>query len=420
MTCRSPWSLIVLAAVGIGVLALLWMLAVPSRTGLAERSLSAFESGPHGLRALYLLGRRMNLNVALGTTSVSLLTGAGTIVIGPEELLAGVPFLPEFDESTVWKLLDRGIDVLYLAPIDELPQPDEKESNAPTDDEETPPAATGDEVDTAGTRVSYELNEDGSARFHVGPADSAFFSDAETLEVASIDLEQDSRWKLWERLEGRAQKVFWLGDTGKPLLTVYQGARGKLVALFASEILTNDNIGRADNVVLAYNLLRELDSPLGTYFLESIHGYHRASVGFTNLLVFTTWGRLVILAAIAVFLALMPQVFPLGRLRSGHRQLWPSPVERVRAQARLWQRGGMFAPALRFAVNCALRGEADARDSVPGFGRLLAASKAPRERVRELEEVVSGRRKPDAAARRELIRAYGLALRQRGHRQPYI
>ena len=436
---RKYRGLVTLALVAVLVLALLWMLAVPSQTQTAEHPLSAFEPGPHGLRALYLLGRRMNLNVRLGTTSPDLLSGAGTIVIGAEGHTAGAP-LPaplQIDENDIWTLLDRGMHVLYLSPVETLPNapggkaPASHKSQSAVEEPSNDPAARsseassqpdslGKEATTVSEQIPFEMAEDGTVTFRVGNIDSPFFASARTLEAPGFDLGGESRWKLWKRLAGSAQQVYWLGETGKPFLAVYQASRGKLVALFVSEVLINDNIARADNVVFAYNLLQQVDSPLGTYFLESIHGHYRSSVGLTNLLVFTSWGHLIILAAIAVLMSLMAQVFPLGRKRATHREQFPSPIERVRAQAQLWRRSGMFVPAMHFALDCSCPGKAGTDETTRSLSRVLTAAGISRQHIHEIEQAMAGQHKLGATARKEMIRAYGVALRKRGHQQTRI
>jgi len=430
-------GLIAVGVLGIVVLTLLWMLAVPGQQRVAQRSLSAFEAGSNGLRALYLLGRRMNLNVSLGTTPLDLLTGAGTVVIGPEDVDLPFPGQPEFTEKDIWKLLDRGTDVLYLAPVpawqppesgDEASPPDMEPADSPEemvhrslDDEElgTQPEGSSQSA-VAGQRIALEKGEQGAVTFHVGEIDSEYFAGATTLRVSEADMDSDRRWNLWKSMASGAQEVYWLGDTGKPLLAVYQGPRGKLVALFVSEILTNGNIGNADNVVLGYNLLKESDSPLGTYFLESIHGHHRSSVGLTNLLVFTSWGRLLVLAAIAVLIALMQQVFPLGRKRVAPRDRFPSPLERVHALAQLWRRGKMFVPAMRFALACTMLGESEAGKTPQRLRDLLRNAGGRDRSIQAFEETLMGKLRPTGSQRSEMIRLYARALSQRGPLQPYI
>ncbi len=202
-----------------------------------------------------------------------------------------------------------------------------------------------------------------TAREGVVPAEAAHALTADVDEVLV-----PGEYRLVGSSEGRPQ------DVGEPVVLLADAAgaaamalpigRGMVIALAEAEMLANANIGRADNVVFAANLVFAGGAPAAVYFDEYQHGVRREIFSGPRVDPRPFQHTALALLAVAV-------IFAIGR---GKRFGAPVPAagparrgaaDHVRAFAGLYERAGAGGAAAAMLA-CGLRRRLARATGVPG------------------------------------------------------
>jgi len=349
---------------------------------------------------------------------LSVLPYGSTILVGDDIPYRG--WERYLDRQELWDTAgSRAANVIYLTAVQDHafvatnePAPEDLETVTPIeDDSEALDPELGEQVEVF--EVPWELGSDGYTRMHTANLDSAIFKGVRLLEAGSFTPTMVPPLSANRELAQAAREVYLFRGTDRPLVVTAQLGRGTWITVFAAELFANRDIGRADNVVFAYNVAAEAGKAgVGpVYFLESIHGYSVEDTGVLSLLLFTWWGQLALLGLVGAVIIYLPSMFPLGREVETPVVKFPSALLRVRALAEIWRRSPDQTAARKFAVAAALGIEPDTIGARKITGMLQELG-YPQVRAAELaNELASGE---DGRMRAEVIRAYNRLVQRFG------
>lgn len=382
-----------------------------------ENALSATAKTPLGMNALFTLLKQHGINADYFGQALELLPKGATLVVGDDAPLSHFTSMVEREDYTE-AARGRGNTVIYLPPIShknfdafaqsaggETPaEPERLASTRPPAQRETLPSLP---LSAKVYELPWEIDSRGYIHISVEGMPEDVFTGVKKLTGGGLSPYGIKPLDGNSELAKGARAVYYFMNTNRPFLVESAIGQGVWVEVNASELFTNRDIGKDDNAVFAYNLLRAHEGK-GLLFLESIHGFAQGGVGATALLFFTWWGQLILLLTFCAFLYFLKAVFPLGKDIETPLIAFPSALERVRAQAELWRHGRHGYAALRYSIANALG--LSGADATKQLAVMLAQEGfSPVAAFKLAEEMMgaSGRRVPQ-----ETLRAYGRILRR--------
>lgn len=385
---------------------------------MPENALSATAKTPLGMNALYLLLKDNGVEVNYFGQDIALLPPGSTLVVGddaPEKPVASTLERADYTKAA----LERGNTVVYLPPIsgksftplpktaEETNSTDSKPQTAEVKDKALLPAEIMPKT-PKGVKVHelpWEIDGDGYIHITVKGISDPVFAGVQKLTGGGLSPYDIKPLEASRNALDSAKSIYVFKGTSRPFLAIYELGKGKWIDANASELFTNRDIGKEDNAVFAYNLLREHQGK-GIWFLESIHGYATGGVGAPTLLFFSWGGQLILLLAFCALLFFLKQMFPLGKDIETALIVFPSTLERVRAQAELWRYGKQTRAAMRFGLAYALGlGADDAPRQLAAW--LAEEGRTPAEAQQLAIEMLSSGSKRISP---EAMRAYGRIL----------
>jgi len=411
---RGLQTLLSLAAIA-AIVALLLYVAQPGGD-TAENPLSATSTTPLGMNAFYQLLKSERMQPAFFGYEPEMAPYGSALFVGDDIPYSG--WQRYLDRDRLWEAAAaRALNVVYLPPLQDhafeppggaAPAEPGTVARAEGGELEPPPLPAGVEV----REIAWELGRDGYTRIFPDGVKTGALRGIRLLEAGGFSPAMVPPLGENEKILQAARVVYLFEGTDRPFLVAAKVGRGTWTMVSASELFTNRDIGRADNVVLAYNLAADARGAGGpVYFLESIHGYSVSDTGVLNLLFFTWWGQLALFGLLGAVVIYLPSMFPLGREVVTPVVKFPSALLRVQALAEMWRKSPDRVAVRRFALATALGIEPDAGGARRAAGMLQEVG-YPQSRARQLaEELVSGE-VPTMSA--EAIRAYGRLVQRFG------
>lgn len=385
---------------------------------MPENALSATAKTPLGMNALYLLLKDNGVEVNYFGQDLALLPPESALVVGDDA--PAMPIASELERADYTKAaLERGNTVIYLPPVSgkdfasfpkaaeetkadgTKPIAAEVKNNAALPAEVMPKAPKGVKVQ----ELPWEIDGAGYIHITVDGITDPLFKGVHKLTGGGLSPYDIKPLDASRNALDSAKSLYVFKGTSRPFLAVYELGKGKWIEASASELFTNRDIGKEDNAVFAYNLLSQNQGD-GIWFLESIHGYAAGGVGAPTLLFFSWWGQLILLLAFCVLLFFLKHMFPLGKDIESALIVFPSTLERVRAQAELWRHGKQSRAAMRFGLAYALGiGAGDAPRQLAAW--LAEEGRTPAEAQQLAAEMLTS---ADRRISPEAMRAYGRIL----------
>lgn len=385
---------------------------------MPENALSATAKTPLGMNALFVLLKDNGVEVNYFGQDLALLPPGATLVVGDDA--PAMPIASTLERADYTKAaLERGNTVIYLPPVsgknftsfpkaaEEAKAAGAKPEAADVKDKAALPAEIMPKT-PKGVKVHelpWEIDDGGYIHITVDVISDPVFAGVHKLTGGGLSPYDIKPLDASRNALESAKSIYVFEGTSRPFLVVYELGKGKWIDASASELFTNRDIGKEDNAVFAYNLLHQHEGE-GVWFLESIHGYAAGGVGAPTLLFFSWWGQLILLLAFCALLFFLKQMFPLGKDIETPLIVFPSTLERVRAQAELWRHGRQARAAMRFGLAYALGlGADDAPRQLAAW--LTEEGKPPAEAQQLAAEMLAGR---GARISPEAMRAYGRIL----------
>ena len=171
-----------------------------------------------------------------------------------------------------------------------------------------------------------------------------------TADLTGVEVPSEGRLHVMERApaeeDRQVAEVLLADDSGAPVAVAVEHGRGTVLALAEAEMLANATLPKADNVVLAANLVFAGGAPEMVYFDEYHHGFVGAGGVLAGAEVDATPFRNTALALLAV-----AAIYALGRSRRFGAAVRRSDASRrssadyVRALAQIYARAGAGRPA---------------------------------------------------------------------------
>jgi len=375
---------------------LLYLTAKPM--GSSGGPLSVYSSGKTGIRALYLLSKRLGYKPVIHRQSPILVPkGAKAVFSQGWGLDAGST---EVLRSFIDKALRRGQKLVYLAPMatEPLLTENEKEEQKMGDamkrqgmdkvnregksqgasmkahsepggaDQPTPSKQEKNQKEPAPAKLAkppitriYELewraDREGVTITSANYSHThRYLRDVNLLKSPTLEISELHTVSAWEKRLGEMDEVYVLEGTVKPILGVMRRGEGELVAVFAPHFLTNREIGLADNVVFAHNLIAPEGEPKARkdgrlYFLASMFGLRNLPIGVTGIFFFTPGGRIALFLLLAVIGFLLPRIFAVGRDYRADEDKFPSPNEKIMALGAMLNHQGLFKESFKAGIS---------------------------------------------------------------------
>jgi hypothetical protein len=385
---------------------------------MPENALSATAKTPLGMNALYVLLKDNGVEVNYFGQDLALLPPGSTLVVGddaPEKPVASTLERADYTKAA----LERGNTVIYLPPVSgkdfasfskmaEEAKSEVVKPKAPEVKEAIVQPAEKMPKTPKGVKVHelpWEIDSDGYIHITVNGISDPVFAGVHKLTGGGLSPYDIKPLDASRNAIDSAKSIYVFKGTSRPFLVTYELGKGTWIDASASELFTNRDIGKEDNAVFAYNLLSQ-NQGKGIWFLESIHGYAAGGVGAPVLLFFSWWGQLILLLAFCLLLFFLKQMFPLGKDIETALIVFPSTLERVRAQAELWRHGRQSRAAMRFGLAYALGlGAEDASRQLAAW--LTEEGRTPAEaQLLATEMLTSGGKRISP----EAMRAYGRIL----------
>ncbi len=385
---------------------------------MPENALSATAKTPLGMNALYLLLINNGVEVNYFGQDMALLPPGSTLVVGDDA--PAMPVASELERADYTKAaLERGNTVVYLPPISDKnfasfpkaaqeakvagakPEAAEVKDKAAQPAEYMPKTPKGVKV----YELPWEIDDGGYIHITVEGTSDPVFAGVHKLTGGGLSPYDIKPLDASRNAIDSAKSIYVFKGTSRPFLVTYELGKGRWIEASASELFTNRDIGKEDNAVFAYNLLSQNQGE-GVWFLESIHGYAAGGVGAPTLLFFSWWGQLILLLAFCLLIFFLKQMFPLGKDVETALIVFPSTLERVRAQTELWRHGRQTRAAMRFGLAYALGlGADDAPRQLTAW--LTDEGRTPAEAQQLAAEMLAGR---GTRILPEALRAYGRIL----------
>ncbi len=198
--------------------------------------------------------------------------------------------------------------------------------------------------DTRIIELPWDIDEDGGIHVYP-PGNFRVFADVREIHTKTLRLEDAYVLEFWNEELGGMEEAYVLKGTSIPVLAFKKSLSSSFVALLVPQVLTNAEIGLADNVILAYNLLT-FNRVTPIFFVETLGGVAIPSVGVTSLLLFTKGGKFILAVLAVLIIALLPYMFPLGKHYASEQAKFPSQMERMRAFSSMIGQGRLFKQAV--------------------------------------------------------------------------
>ena len=416
-------------------------------------SLSVYSSGKTGIRALYLLSKKLGYKPVIHRQS-PVLVPKGAKAVFSQRWTGGADSTGLL-RASIEKALRRGLKLVYLAPITSeafLSQEQKKkhekggEANGQREAEvrknhgagsayiELPPEASktnqpkphkvkenhgkaiaNGKSATSNSRKIFELewrvDREGVTISTANYGDThKYLRDVNLLKSQTVAINELHSLSAWEKRLGEMDEVYVLEGTVKPILGVMRQGEGELIAVFAPHFLTNQEIGMADNVVFAHNLIvpegkHQAGKEKGLYFLTSMFGLRSLPIGVTGIFFFTAGGRIALFLLVVVMGFFIPRIFAIGRDYRVDEDRFPSPNEKIMALSTMLQNQKLFKESFRAGLlflnprlNFATEHE---------FSNFLVSELGIRENeARRAANLLFSKAKPSPSEKQELIKIY--------------
>lgn len=390
------------------------LVVLPILTGPSSRAgkpLSARATNPEGLRALYLLMRKLGYPATIYMRSTALIPAGSKVVVPFSEISEGED-TTGYSLDKINQLLQRGVDVVIIGELNltatslsnpnnpigksglpknaikNIPLMDKASASAPMAPREKwmysffpgsrnycgysekplikTPGALGnnqqEEQDKLEGERTYEgpsaakihelfWNLDESGGLHIFPERGrGVFQNVHELHTKGFNFDRAVTWNsMIERL-GKFSEVYILSGTKIPVYATRLSQSGNLSVVFLADILTNKEIGLADNVIFAFNAIRPRGSGEGLYFLETVRGFYLSQTGATSLLFLTRYGRVLLALLGIILISVLPRVFPLGKHFTIREGKFPPEIEKVTALGNFLRKQKLLKDAFLFAI----------------------------------------------------------------------
>ncbi len=403
------------------IVSLVFSLSIKAQPHKADgEPLSAYSTGAKGIRALYLLAKRLKMRPVIHNRPLVLIPrGAFVVLTGSaknqsHKLFAPYPF---YDLQSITSQMEKGTSFLLLMPLpnetvdisstgpqsvkrskvetksekndknlliknESIPNVEAKENmlklksnehgaresdrevkistNLHNIEERRAEQRQKEQIHSKIYEVAWEKDEKGGMHIFL-PKTSALFNEVTHIYIKRNIEELEYVSTYYQNLLDSLDEVYILKGTLVPLLGAKSIESARLTILFISDILTNEEIGLVDNVVFANNLL-QLRGEMPLYFFHENARFYLPTVSVTSLLVSTKGGRALSILILIALVALLPRVFPLGRRLSLPIDKFPPETERIIALGNQMYKTDDFEGAFLFALS-ALSGKSPRTDN---------------------------------------------------------